>query len=272
MRQNFAVFLEFLRILFIRDRSVIRTMVLRDLKAQYVGSIFGLLWAVIEPIAQLGIYGVVFGLFLQSKVEPVYGTESFLIYLLAGLVPWEFFSHSVNSSTSVIIASSNLVKRAVGFPSEILPIVKMLTSSIAHLIGIGLLMLIVAIFARPTSYMLFFVLYMFFIALFSIGVGWTLSAVNVYVKDVQKVMGIVMMGWFFFTPIFYSPAIVPSRFLFILKLNPMYHAVMGYRYALLAGRLLPLGDLIYLAVISCFTFAIGGLIFRKLKPGFAEEL
>lgn len=247
-------------------------MVSRDLKAQYVGSIFGLLWAIIEPMAQLAIYGIFFGLFMQSKVDPVYGTDSFLIYLLCGLIPWEFFSHSVNSSTSVIIANSNLVKRAVGFPSEILPIVKILTNSIAHLIGMGLLILIVAVSAHLTPYIPFFFLYMFFIVLFVTGIGWTLSALNVYLKDMQKMMGILMMGWFFFTPIFYSPAIVPAKFLFILKLNPMYHAVLGYRYAILAGKLLPLGDLIYLAGASSFTFAIGGLIFRKLKPGFPEEL
>jgi ABC-type polysaccharide/polyol phosphate export permease len=91
-------------------------------------------------------------------------------------------------------------------------------------------------------------------------------------KDIQVVVRLILTGWLFFTPIFYSPNIVPEAILPIYKLNPMYHVVIGYKYALLAGKLLPMWDLAYLSGISLFTFAIGGLLFRRLKPGFAEVL
>jgi ABC-type polysaccharide/polyol phosphate export permease len=81
-----------------------------------------------------------------------------------------------------------------------------------------------------------------------------------------------MMAWMYFTPLFYSPSIIPEYILPIFKLNPMYHVVFGYRYAILAGRMLPWQDFTYLAGVSIVTFAIGGIFFRKLKPGFAEVL
>ena len=272
MKENFYIFLDFTKKLLIRDRSTIRTMVARDLRAQYVSSIFGLLWAVLEPISQLAIYGMFFGVFLKSKVDPVYGTDSFFIYLLCGLIPWQFFAQSVNSSTNAIVSNSNLVRKAVGFPSEILTIIKVLTNSIGHLIGMALLLVIVSVFTGVTPYVPLFFVYLFFSALFAVGIGWILSSANAYLKDIEKVMGVVMMAWFFFTPIFYSPSIIPEAALPFIRLNPMYHVVVGYRYAILAGKFLPWRDFLYLAVVSFATFGIGGIVFRKLKPGFAEVL
>jgi ABC-type polysaccharide/polyol phosphate export permease len=178
----------------------------------------------------------------------------------------------VNSSVTAITANGNLVKKSVGFPSELLVIIKVLTNSIAHLIGTGLLLLIVGVLSGLTPYFPLLFLYMFFIALFAVGIGWMLSSINVYLKDIQKVMGLVMIAWFFFTPVFYSPHIIPSAALSLIKMNPMYHAVIGYRYAILAGRFLPWQEFLYLAAVSFFTFGIGGILFRKLKPGFAEVL
>lgn len=272
MKQNFLIFLDFTKKLFFRDRSVITTMVARNLREQYVGSIFGFMWAVLEPLSQVAIYGIFFGIFLKSKVDPVYGTDSFFVYLLCGLIPWQFFAQSVNSTTNAIVSNSNLVKKAVGFPSEILIIIKVLTNSIAHLIGVALLLVILAVFVGIKPSAPFFFVYMLFTVLFAVGLGWIVSSVNVYLKDIQQIMGVIMMAWFFFTPIFYSPSIVPAAVLPVFKLNPMYHIVIGYRYALLAGQLLPWRDFLYLAAVSFFTFGIGGIFFRKLKPGFAEVL
>lgn len=272
MKQDFLIFLDFTKKLLFRDRSTIMTMVRRDLRAQYVGSIFGFLWAVIEPLSQLAVYGIFFGILLKSQVDPVYGTDSFFLYLLCGLIPWQFFAQSVNSSTTAIVANSNLVRKAVAFPSEILTIIKVLTNIISHLIGMVLLLVIVAVFKGFTPLVPLFFVYLFFAALFAVGIGWVLASANVYLKDIQKVMGVVMMAWFFFTPIFYSPSIVPQAALPFIRLNPMYHVVVGYRYAILAGKFLPWQDFLYLAVVSSVTFGIGGIFFRRLKPGFAEVL
>lgn len=270
--KNIAIFIAFLKKLY-ESRYMIRMMAIRDLKAVYVGSLFGFSWAVLNPLAQLAIYGVVFGVFLKSKPDPVYGTDSYFLFLLCGLVPWQFFAQTVSASTNTLLAHSNLVKKAVGFNSEILPVITVLSNIITHLIGVALLLVIVLVFSgRLSPATPVIVLYLFFIVIFSIGMGWIVSSINVYLRDVQQVVGVLMLAWMFFTPIFYSASILPAAALPIVKLNPLYHMVEGYRYAILANRVLPATDIAYMAIISFATFGVGGLLFRRLKPGFGEVL
>ena len=272
MKQNILIFIDFIKQLYNR-RSMIWTMSISNLKARYIGSLFGFVWAVIEPLSQLAIYGIVFGMFFKSKPDPVFGTDSFFLFLLCGLIPWLFFVQTINTSSYTLASNKNLIKKAVGFPSEILPIIEVVSNTINHMIGIGLLLLIMIIFTGSINpYSLYIFVYLFFMVIFCIGLGWITSSIYVYLKDIQVVVRLILTGWLFFTPIFYSPNIVPEAILPIYKLNPMYHVVIGYKYALLAGKLLPMWDLAYLSGISLFTFAIGGLLFRRLKPGFAEVL
>lgn len=272
MKENLSIFIDFIKKLYMR-RNMIWTMAIREVKAIYVGNLFGFLWAIVNPLAQVAIYGVVFGIFFKSTPDPVYGTNSFFLYLLCGLIPWQFFSQTVSASTNVIVSNGNLVKKAVGFPSEILPIITVISNIISHMIGVGLLLVILFAFTtRVSLYTPTIFVYLFFIAIFSVGLGWMLSSINVYLRDIQQVVGLIMMAWFFFTPIFYSPNIIPKKILLILKLNPIFHMVDGYRYALLTGKLLSIWDFVYLAIVSLLTFGLGGMLFRKLKPGFAEEL
>ncbi len=270
--KNIAIFIAFVKKLY-ESRYMVRMMAIRDLKAMYVGSLFGFFWAVINPLAQLAIYGVVFGVFLKSKPDPVYGTNSYFLFLLCGIVPWQFFAQTVNASTNVLLSNTNLVKKAVGFNSEILPVITVLSNLIGHLIGVVLLLAIVFIFTGKLSLMApVILLYLCFIIIFSVGIGWILSSINVYLRDVQQVVGLLMLAWMFFTPMFYSASTIPTRILPIFKLNPLYHMVEGYRYAILTGRWLPLADIATMAAVSLATFGLGGLLFRRLKPGFGEVL
>jgi ABC-type polysaccharide/polyol phosphate export permease len=248
-------------------------MVIRELKAAYIGSFFGFLWAVLNPLAQLAIYGIIFGVFFKSKPDLVYGTDSYFLFLLCGLIPWQFFAQTVSASTNVLIANTNLIKKAVGFDAEILPVIPVISNIISHFIGVLLLLFIVLVFmGRISSITPVLVIYLFFIMIFSIGVCWILSSINVYLRDVQQVTGLLMMGWMFLTPIFYSSSIIPIKVLPFIKLNPLYHMVEGYRYAVLAGKILPATDIAYMAIVSILTFGLGGMLFRRLKPGFAEVL
>lgn len=247
-------------------------MALRELKSVYAGSLFGFAWAVANPLSQVLIYGVVFGMFFKLKPDPVYGTGSFFLFLLCGLIPWQFFAQTVSSATNSITSNSNLVKKSVGFHPEIFPVISVLSNLISHAIGLGIMLIILIAFHRVNPYMPLIILYLFPAAVFSIGLGWMLSGINVYLKDVRQVLDMVLMGWFFLTPLFYSPGIIPHKLLPIMKLNPMYHVVEGYRMALLAGSILPITDILYLFASAFIMFGTGGMIFRKLKPGFAEVL
>lgn len=272
MRENLLIFADFSRKLF-RDRYLLKMMTMRELKASYVGSLFGFSWAVLNPLFQVLIYGVIFGVFFKSGVDPAYGTKSYLVFLLAGLVPWQFFAQAVSGSSTSVTENFTLIKKAVGFPSEILPVVTVFSNLISHMISLVLLLVVLLLFSVSfTAAMPLIFIYLFFTMLFAVGLGWILSSVNVFLRDMEQVLGLLMMGWLFFTPILYSPGIVPDKALLIMKLNPLYHMVEGYRLALLTGDVLPWGDFLYLAISSVVVFGVGGICFRKLKPWFAEVL
>jgi ABC-type polysaccharide/polyol phosphate export permease len=272
MKQSVLVSIDFLRKLF-TSRQMLWAMAMRDLKAKYVGSVFGLTWAVVHPLVQVLVYGLVFGVIFRSRPDASYGTDSYILFLLAGILPWQFFQQGVTSAMNSINANSNLVKKAVGFPSELLPIVSIISSFMNHLIGLGLLFVALVVLEwRLPFYAPLIIPYLFFISLFAVGLGWMLSSVNVYLRDLKQVIDMLMLAWFFLTPIFYSPSRVPGGLLEVLQLNPMHVVVEGFRISLLAGRLPDMEQLLYLAFVSLAAFGVGGLFFRRLKPGFAEVL
>jgi ABC-type polysaccharide/polyol phosphate export permease len=267
-----VVFFHFLKNLF-KIRFLLKAMALRELKVTYVGSIFGFFWAVLNPLSQIVIYGVIFGYFLKGSPPPQYGTKSFFLYLVAGLIPWQFFAQTVSATTIVLLNYRNLVKKAAGFPSEVLPIVTVISNVISQLVSIGLLFAIVITFTgtfHPAMLLVF--LYLLLVSMICVGIGWFLSSLTVFLRDIPQVIGLVMTAFLFFTPIFYSPSIVPPKVLFFMKFNPMYHVVEGYRLAVLGGRFPPLTDFIYLVVSSFLIMGLGGMFFRKLKPEFAEVM
>lgn len=273
IKENLFIFADFIRKL-VKSRYMLWMLTMRDFKTKYAGSVFGFAWAVLHPLLLVAIYGVVFGVFFRSTTDPVYGANSFLLFLLSGLVPWQFFSEAVSSSSDVILSNSSLIKKSVGFPSEILPVTTVVSKVICHMITLILLFILLIIYGiRPGPISLFIFVYMFFMSIFAIGIGWFLSSITVFLRDTQQLIGLVIMCWFFLTPIVYAPSIVPGGLpLFILKLNPMFHAVEGYRLALLADRALPWKDLAYMGIASFITFGVGGIFYRKLKPWFAEVL
>ena len=262
--RNFAAMLA-------KNSYMLRMMALRELRVRYVGSAFGIAWAVINPLVQLAIYGVIFGVFLKTVPDAKYGTDSYFLFLLCGLVPWQFFSQSVLQTSDAITQNSNLVKKAVGFPVEILPIVTILSNLIGHMISIGILLVAVMVFAQKLQITIpLIVPYLVLATFLCIGLGWIIAGINVFLKDTSQIVGLVMIGLFFFTPIVYSPSIVPESVLPFMKANPMYHVVEGYRMALLGGSALPLVEFLYLAANCLVTLSLGGILFRKLKPWFAE--
>lgn len=252
-------------------RYMLKVLALKELKARYSGSALGVAWAVLQPLVQLAVYGVVFGVFLRSRPAEPYGTDNFFLFLLCGLVPWHFFSQSLSSSVTVLRSHRSLIKRAAGFPSEMLPIVTVLSNGIGHLIGMALVLGALWIFNGGVSLQAAaVVVYLLPLSMLCVGLSWALSSVNVYLRDVQQVVGLLLMAWLFLTPVFYSPELIPEGLKPLMRLNPMYHVVEGYRLALLSGRLPPAGGALFLAGTSLASLLLGGAVFKRLKRGFPE--
>ena len=264
-------FLNFLRSVF-QNHYMIRSMIVRDIRARYSGSVVGIFWSVIHPITQLMIYYFVFSVILQVKLGPEYGGTEFVIWLVAGLLPWLFFAEVVTRSPTAVLEQAGLITKTV-FPTEILPLAQLGAALINHLIGMGIFIIALIIFWGGISLQLLFIIpTMVGIGLFALGMSWLLSALNVFLRDIGQVIGVFVNIWFFLTPIIYPGHLIPEHFQTLYRMNPMLHAVEGYRMALLGTSAIEIDIVMFLLVPGVVMCVVGGLVFRKLKPAFADVL
>ncbi|MBN1569912.1 MAG: ABC transporter permease [Acidobacteria bacterium] len=258
------------------QRSLILNFVARDLKARYVGSFMGLFWSVIHPIVLLVSYTFVFKFIFGIGAPPDAGTTSFSLWLFCSILPWLFFQDSLQRSSTIIIDNGNLVTKTI-FPSEILPLVVLLSSFVNHLIGFAILLCIIFfVLGKVSFFILLIPVYLFLLMLFTLGISWFVSSLNVFVRDVSQVLSVVLTFWFWFTPIFYTSNRLtdrlPPKLLFLIHFNPLAHVVDGYRDCLLRMRMPDLNILAVLAVAALAIFILGGLFFRKTKREFVDVL
>lgn len=171
-----------------------------------------------------------------------------------------------------VVDQADLLKK-MAFPSEILPVVQFSAALINHLIGMVILFTFLIILGYGISLnILWLPLYLIIIGILGLGISWLLAALNVFLRDVAHIIGVVMNIFFFLTPIVYSYSLIPERARGIMGLNPMLHAIEGYRMALIGKGGADLYGLIYLFIIALILFVLGGMTFRKLKPAFADVL
>ncbi|MBI5189471.1 MAG: ABC transporter permease [Nitrospirae bacterium] len=255
-----------------KNRYMIKSFALTDLKKRYTGSFGGLMWSVVHPLMTIFTYYIIFSFVFGRKVAADYGTDSYALWLVGGLVPWFFFNETVTRSPGALQENRSLVTKTL-FPSEIIPICLLASGIINHLIGLFILLVFAVIITGGISvYFPFVLVYFFLMTLMVLGLSWMFSSLNVFVRDVGQLLKIGMNLWFYYTPIFYPIGIVPERFRIVLELNPMYHVVEGYRNSLIAGRYPDPGHVAYLALFAFCTFAAGGLLYKRLKPAFADVL
>lgn len=253
------------------NKNLLKNLILRDLKHRYVGSIGGFLWSVIHPIVLLVSYTFVFGVILRQQTEPDFGTDSFAIFLLCGLLPWILFSDTIIRNCSAISDNAPLITKTV-IPAEILPVAITISNLIHHLIGLGILLFVMTIFYSVHASTLWILLYLFMLLMFAQGLGWIVAGLHVFLRDTVQALQIVMLFWFYFTPILYTMDRVPANLRTIAALNPMALIVTGYRSSLL-HLAQPSGIRIGGALAaSVVVFVIGGLLFRQAKPAFPDVL
>lgn len=250
---------------------MIRTMALREIRNRYVGSFIGMVWSVLHPMVMVFIYWFVFS--VGFKMQPT-GDHPFVIWFFCAYVPFTTFSEMISITSESAIIHKTLIKRTL-FPSEILPFIYVVSSGITHLIMLGILVLMLVISGIGFSlYSLQFLIYYLGLIVFMTGLGWLFSALNVFVRDVGQMVKVIMQIWFWATPIFWQLQMLPERYHPLLKLNPLYYIVQGYRDTFLYK--VPfwhnLDLTLYFWALALITFAVGGLVFRRLKPEFADVL
>ena len=271
MRASWSILSNFLQKIYVQ-RGLIRNFVVRDLKARYIGSFMGFFWSVIHPIVLLVSYTFVFSVIFGLRPLPDTGTTSFPLFLFCSILPWLFFQETLQRSSTVLIENANLITKTL-FPSEILPLVVLLSGLVNHLIGFAILLVILLFtLGKISLFILFVPVYFFLLMLFTLGISWFVSSLNVFVRDVSQVLSVILTFWFWFTPIFYSIDRFPPKMLFLVQWNPLAHFVGGYRDCLLRMRMPDLSVLAVLAVASLLIFVAGGMFFRKTKREFVDVL
>ncbi len=246
-------------------------MARREVQTRYAGTLAGLIWSVVHPLMLILIYWFVFS--VGFKVKPA-GGYPFIIVFLCGLIPWAAFSETVLACTRAVTGSAHLVKKTV-FPTEILPLVHLAASMLSHLIMLVILVVLMAVHGIGFSlYNLQFVYFLLAMSVFCVGLGWMVAALNVFYRDVAQILTVLLNMWFWLTPIVWQANMLPEKFRFLLKLNPMYYIVNGYRASFVyhAGFWEHWRQGAYFWAVSLVVFALGGLLFRKLKPDFPEML
>lgn len=251
---------------------MIRSFALADLKKRYTGSFGGLMWSVIHPLMMIFTYYFIFSFIFRAKVQADYGTKSYALWLVGGLIPWFFFSETVTRASGALQENKALVTKTL-FPSEIIPVCLLASGVINHLIGLAILLVFAVVISGGVSpFFPFVALYFVLMSLMMLGFSWALASLNVFIRDVGQFVVIAMNLWFFYTPIFYPISVVPEKYRIVLKINPMYHVVEGYRNSLIAGRYPDPYHVLYLAAFSLAAFVGGGLLYKRLKPAFADVL
>ena len=252
----------------LKNKSILLHLAVRDFKIRYARHYFGLAWAVLEPLAILMIMMLVFT-YLRNRMHPEY---PFIVYLLSGLMGYDFFRKSLAQATMSVRSYSFMIK-LIHIRKDFIPVISILTSFFTHLIVLSVAIIVLIINGVDFSfYWLQLPYYMLAAWLLLLGVTWTTSALVVYVPDIQHVIPIVMRALFFLTPIFWNISMFPENYRNYLKLNPLYYLVEGYRNCLIYKQPFwsDIFSMISFWMITFIFLFIGRRTFRKLSPTFAD--
>lgn len=254
------------------SRALIWSLAKNDFKTKYAGSYLGITWAFVQPIVTVLVYWFVFeyGLKAASPMEGV----PFVLWLTSGLIPWFFFSEALLNATNCMAEYSYLVKKVV-FKISILPIVKIVSAFFVHLVFVGFIVVIFAMYKfNLTLYTLQFAYYSMCVFAFALSLSFATSSIVIFFKDLGQLISIFLQIGMWLTPIMWSFAIVPEKHTWVLKLNPMFYIVEGYRDSFI-NHVWFWERYLQTAYFWSFTgimFIFGAIIFKKLKPHFADVL
>lgn len=264
-----AVSVNFLRKIAVQ-RHLIWSFVVRDLRSRYVGSVMGFFWSVIHPLVLLVSYYFVFS--IVFKVKPLLaGTDNFAVFLFCGILPWLYFQDTVMRSCHSVVDHAHLIRKTL-FPSEILPVIVVVANLVTHLIGFAVLLVVLLYLNTLGWAALLLPLYLFLLIVLSLGLGWLVAALQVFLRDTAQILSVLMVFWFWFTPVFYQMENVPERFRPLIAANPLSYAVAGYRRLLLENQVPDVRSLLILAAFASVMFVLGGLVFRNTKREFVDVL
>lgn len=252
------------RWLYIRD--LLQILVARNMKLRYKRSVMGFAWSLLNPLAQLLVFGFVFTTVLPLNIP------NYAVFLFSGLLPWSWFSGALFEATEAIVGNRELIRRP-GFPTALLPVITLVSHLVHFLLALPVLLLFIltskialnwTILALPLIIIVQFV--------FMLSLAYLLSTIHVTFRDTQYLLNILLLLGFYLTPVFYDSTAVPTRFHLIYSLNPMYHLINAYRAILLHGVWPDFVSLGLVGAVASVVLLLGYLYFIHTSYQFVEEL
>lgn len=247
-------------------REMIVSLVKRDLRGRYKGSVLGFLWTFLNPLLQLCVFTMVFSVIMKA------GYEQYYLFLFVALVPWIFFQSSVQDGSTSILREKDMVKK-IYFPREVLPIATV-TSGFVNMLLTFIVIFVVLIFSgrgiNPLA-LLCLPVVMIVQYVLCIGVSLIVAALTVYFRDLQYILGIVTMALQYMTPVMYGPEMVPDWARPIFNANPLTPVISMYRDILYYTRVPEMKSLLWALAVGVIFIVLGNFLFKKLQKGFAEN-
>lgn len=250
---------------------LLRGFLRQDIHGRFAGSMGGVFWSVLTPLAHILIYLFVFSVIMRVRV-PIEeaGTDRFVVFMLAGLLPWMAFAEALGRAPGFLLEKANLITK-VSFPVEILPYVNTASPFMLNGIGFGLFLVYLLFLGYFHPIWACLPLVILCHALFTAGLVALLSALSVFLRDLQHIIALLVSIWFFLTPIIYPLSMVPEGFQRWMQVNPMYPFIELYRQVLLQHSL-PLEMLAVAGTLALLSYSAGGWFFMRIKHAFGDVL
>lgn len=268
--QTTLTFVQFFRQV-LHHRDMILALAVRDLQSRYVGTLGGLIWAFVHPLAIVSVFYFVFAVGFRAQGP---SSTPFILWFVCGLIPWFLFNDTLLAITNSITGNAHLVKKTI-FPTEVLPLVHVISSLFPHLIFMLTLVGMLVFFNVPFLVeRLFVVYYLLCTITLVLGLGWLLSALQVFYRDIAQALTIMLNLWFWVTPIVWSQEIVPPEYRSLLSFNPIFYIVEGYRGLMIYKTAVwpSLQETACFWSITLIVLFVGIYVFRRLKPEFADVI
>lgn len=248
-------------------RQMIYGLVKRELRGKYKGSVLGFLWTFINPLLQLLVYTIVFSVIMKSNIDQYY------IFLFVALIPWIFFSTAVQGGSTSVTNSADMIKK-IYFPREVLPISCVISAFVNMLLSflVVLAVLLFTGFGIELRLLIYMPVIMLVELIFSMGIAFLVSALNVYFRDLSYILAIVVMAWQYLTPVMYPSSWVPDKLLGVWRLNPLTPIIDAYRDVLYYKVAPNLTSLVQATAIGVIFIVVGYILFRRMQRKFAEEI
>lgn len=251
-----------------RHRAMLYQTTINEIRTRHAGSMLGLLWLFIYPLLFLGTYAIVY-LYIFKIRFPTLGSNEYVALIFCGLIPFLGFSEALSYGVSSVVASANLIKNTL-FPIELVPVKAVFVGQATQVVGMGLLLVALTIIGKLSILSPLFLLIWVCQLLFTMGLIWILSSLNVYIRDIQNIVAVLTLILMMLSPIAYTEAMVPAGMRPFLAINPLYYIIISYQSVLMLNQLPSSRIFIPLVSMSLFMFIGGFWFFSRMKKIFSD--